>query len=112
MEIPLIEREEIMAKSEKKTKKDTAPTPITPDVEGKVAAPTQEQIAAAQRLRAEHAVLKVEFADVSVAKAIAERERDQVIQRLQMAQQVIEKLTVELEAAKAPSADEKKTKDE
>lgn len=97
-----------MAKSKqtKKTKKDTAPTPITPDTQEKVAAPTQEQIASAQRLRTEHAILKVEFADVSVARAIAERERDQVIQRLQMSQQVIEKLTAELAETKSASAPE------
>lgn len=68
------------------------------------ATPEQIDVAqqrAAQRLQTQHAVLKLKFADVSVDLEIARKERDEVIQRLQAAQQVIEKLT---EDKKQPAA--------
>lgn len=51
------------------------------------------QAQAAQRLRTEHAVLKSQFADVSVALAIVSSERDQLITQLRSAQATLEKLT-------------------
>ncbi len=57
---------------------------------------------AAQRLQRDHAVLKVKFADVSVALAIAESERGQLIAQLQSSRTTIKQLTTALEEATAP----------
>ena len=68
------------------------PTPA----EAQIAVANQQQ---AQRVRTEHAVLKARFADVSVALAIAESERNQLITQLQSAQRTIERLTTSLAEA-------------
>lgn len=106
-----------MAKGKNKGKNPAGqpPTPISPAA----AAPpstgpttfTPEQLEAArqqaaQRLRVEHATLKVQFADAAVALAIATQERDQLIQRVQASQKIIEQLSIELEALKQAATDD------
>ena len=101
-----------MKKREQK-KGAEAPT-STPQVEQR--SPTPEEQAQmqikAQRARTEVAVLKQRFAEVDVAKTIAESERDQLVQRLQMAQQIIERLTKELGEARVSSGEQDAAKDE
>ena len=94
-----------MPKRTKKAQKKVAAVPTTkeeeqPDAQAQITAMQRQR---AQRLQTEHAVLKAKFADVSVALAIAESERNQLIQQLQSSQQTIEQLTTALEKATAPA---------
>ncbi len=93
----------------KKSKGPQQPTPIKADVESEGSPPlpslSPEQQAQAQRLQRDHAVLKAKFADVSVDLDVATRERDQILARLQQAQQIIQNLSQELQAARKGSAE-------
>lgn len=88
-------------------KKNKQPTPIKPGAAGTdpIPALTPEQQAQAQRLQRDHAVLKVKFADVSVALDVAVQERDQILARLQQAQQIIQNLSQELRTAREGSGE-------
>lgn len=108
-----------MAKPKNPTK--GAPTPINEEVaapQPPVFRPTDEQRAAAmakqQRRMAEHAVLQQRFAEVEVAKCIAEAERDQLIQANQQLQQQLITVRGELDDLKNPTKPEPadKTPDE
>ncbi len=98
-------------KNKGKNSAEQPPTPISPAATAGLPKFTPQQIEvaqaqAAQRLRVEHATLKVTFADTAVALAIANQERDQLIQRVQASQKIIEQLSVELEALKQAAADD------
>jgi hypothetical protein len=72
-----------------------------------VVQPTDEQRAAAmakqQRRMAEHAVLQQRFAEVDVARCIAEAERDQLIQVNQQLQHQITVMQSELDDLNNPT---------
>lgn len=95
-------------------KQKQPPTPIRPQPSVGSSAFTPEQLEvaqqqAAQLLRTQHAVLKAKFADSAVAQAIAEGERDALVQRLQAALKIVEQLSVELEALRLAAADDAAT---
>ena len=72
---------------DKKNKKPTPP-PAAPQLNA-------ENQQAARRLATQHSVLKQLFADASAELAIVQAENGQLMQRLQAAQQMIEKLTAD-----------------
>ncbi len=107
--------------SKTKNPEKGAPTPINQEAASdapQVFQPTDEQRAAAmakqQRRMAEHAVLQQRFAEVEVAKCIAEAERDQLIQQNQQLQQQLITVRSELAEVKNPTTPEPadKTPDE
>lgn len=93
----------------KRNKEPQQSTPIKPDVASAGPPPvpslTPEQQVEAQRLQRDHAVLKVMFANVSVDLDVAKRERDQILARLQQAQQIIQNLSQELQIAREGSCE-------
>lgn len=101
-----------MAKAKNPTK--GAPTPINQEAAGDdvpaVFQPTDEQRAAAmakqQRKMAEHAILQQRFAEVEVAKVIAEAERDELIQVNQQLSQQLNLVRTELASLKNPTTPE------
>ncbi len=101
--------------------KKGAPTPITEGAAENappVFQPTDEQraaaVAAQQRRMAEHAVLQQRFAEVEVAKVIAEAERDELIRTNQQLNQQLISTRSELDDLKHPTKPEPadKTPDE
>lgn len=96
-----------------KTKNPGKPTPISEDADENappVIQPTDEQRAAAmakqQRRMAEHAVLQQRFAEVEVARCIAEAEREQLIQANQQLNQQLVAARSELADLKNPTQPE------
>lgn len=90
--------------------KGAPPTPINEGVAENappVLQPTDEQRAAAmvkqQRRLTEHAILQQRFAQVEVAKCIAEAERDQLIQTNQQLNQQLIAARSELDGLKNPT---------
>lgn len=79
---------------------------VVPPTEGEPLTPEQQQIQALsqqlQATRTELAVLKQMYAEVSVQARIAMSEREQLLAQAQRSQQVIEKLTADLEKVTAP----------
>lgn len=77
-----------------------------PPTGGEPLTPEQQQLQALgqqlQATRTELAVLKQMYAEVSVQARIAMSEREQLLQQAQRSQQVIEKLTADLQKATAP----------
>ncbi len=102
-----------MAKSKNPKKGEETPTPINEgaaDNMPPVFQPTAEQRAAAlaaqQRRLAEHAILQQRFAEVEVAKCIAEAEREQLIQTNQQLAQQLQTVRSELDDLKHPTKPE------